>query len=170
MCDNSRVTNNDTLRRLRYAFDHSDSKMMDLFRLGGVEVTRAQLSAWLKRDEDPDFQACGDEILARFLNGMIIDRRGRREGPLPEPERRLSNNAVLAKLKIALTLRTEDLVEILASADCAVSQHELSAFFRRANHRHYRECQDQILRKFLQGVQIKFRAGSERGDAVPSSG
>ncbi len=157
VCDNPPVTNNDTLRRVRYAFDFSDSKMMQLFELGGREVSRAELSDWLKRDDNPDFQPCSDVVLATFLNGLIVDRRGRREGPQPEPETRLNNNLVLTKIKIALSLRSEDLVEILQLAAYGISQHELSAFFRRPGHRQFRECQDQILRRFLQGLQIKYR-------------
>ena len=157
MCDNASMTNNDVLRRIRYAFNYNDSKMMDLFRLGGLEASRAEISDWLKSDDDPEVQECVDRVLAQFLNGLIINNRGRREGPLPEPERRLNNNAVLAKLKIALSLRAEDLVEILALADYAISKHELSAFFRRPDNRHYRECKDQILRRFLRGVEAKYR-------------
>ena len=157
MCDNASMTNNDVLRRIRYAFNYNDSKMMDLFRLGGLEASRAEISDWLKSDDDPEVQECVDRVLAQFLNGLIINNRGRREGPLPEPERRLNNNAVLAKLKIALSLRAEDLVEILALAGYAISKHELSAFFRRPDNRHYRECKDQILRRFLRGVEAKYR-------------
>ncbi len=159
------MTNNDVLRRLRYAFDFDDSKMMNIFGLGGLEATRAEISDWLKRDDVPDFRECSDVVLATFLNGMIIDRRGRRDGPLPEAEKRLDNNAILVKLKIALSLRVEELAEILSLADWVISKHELSAFFRRPDHRHYRACQDQILRRFLRGLAVKFRGDSEGSPA-----
>ena len=149
------MTNNDVLRRIRFVFDYGDKKMMALFALGGLEASRAQVSDWLKRGEDPNFRECSDVVLARFLNGLIIDRRGRREGPLPEPEQRLDNNAILAKLRIALSLKTNDLVDILGRAGYVASQHELNAFFRRPDNRHYRVCQDQILRNFLRGLQIE---------------
>lgn len=151
------MTNNDILRRLRYAFDFDDAKMIALFGLGGGETTREQVSAWLKRDEDPDFEACRDTQLAIFLNGLISDRRGKRDGPPLEPERRLTNNIILRKLRIALNLRDEGMLELLALAGFAFSKHELSALFRKPGHRHFRECQDQVLRNFLKGVQLSFR-------------
>ena len=60
-------------------------------------------------------------------------------------------------LKIALNLKAEEIIELLALAGFHIGKHELSAFFRRADHKHYRECKDQILRNFLKGVQLKVR-------------
>jgi len=151
------MINNDILRRIRYIFDLDDSKMMALFGLADLEVTRAQISDWLKKEDDPAFQNCSDIQLAIFLNGFINDKRGKREGPQPEPERRLNNNIIFRKLKIALNLKDEDILEILALSDVSISKHELSAFFRKPGHKHYRECKDQILRNFLKGLQIKYR-------------
>jgi len=151
------VTNNDVLRRIRYAFDYSDSKMMAIFALAGHEVTREQVSAWLKGDEDPDFQKCRDVQLALFLNGLINDRRGKREGEQPEPERRLNYNLIFRKLKIALNLTAEDILAIFELTNVRLSKHELSAFFRKPSHKNYRECQSQVLRNFLMGLQLKYR-------------
>ncbi|APG28135.1 hypothetical protein A7E78_09940 [Syntrophotalea acetylenivorans] len=151
------MTNNDIMRRIRYIFDFNDSKMMDLFAAAGQQVTREQVSAWLKREEDPGYEKCRDRQLAIFLNGLIIDKRGKREGPQPEPERRLNNNIIFMKLKIALNLKAEEVLEVLRLAEFCISKHELSAFFRRPGHKQYRDCQDQILRNFLKGMQLKYR-------------
>ncbi|MBW6512763.1 MAG: DUF1456 family protein [Desulfuromonadaceae bacterium] len=151
------MTNNDILRRLRYAFDLSDAGMIATFALAAHEVTREQISAWLKKDEDPAFQDCRDVQLATFLNGFIIDRRGKKEGVQPMPEQRLTNNLVFRKLKIALELKDDDILELMALAGMRIGKHELSAFFRNTEHKHYRECQDQVLRKFLKGIQLKYR-------------
>ena len=152
------MTNNDILRRIRYIFDLSDSKMIAIFSLADYEATREQISDWLKKDDDPAFRECSDTHLAIFLNGWINDRRGKREGAQPEPEKRLTNNIVFMKLRIALNLKAEDILEIMALANLCISKHELSAFFRKPGHKHYRECKDQILRNFLKGVQLKYRA------------
>ncbi len=151
------MTNNDILRRIRYIFDFSDSKMMALFARADHPVTRRELSGWLKKDGDPFYRKCGDTELAIFLKGLINDRRGKREGPQSEPESSLNNNIILRKLKIALNLKSEDIMAIMALTDTRLSPHELSAFFRKPNHRHYRLCQDQILRKFLKGLRLKYR-------------
>jgi uncharacterized protein YehS (DUF1456 family) len=151
------MTNNDILRRVRYIFDFNDSKMITLFGLAEYQVTRAQISDWLKKDDHPAFQKCSDTILAIFLNGLINYKRGKRDGAQPEPEQRLTNNIILKKLKIALNLKTEDILEIISLTHLQISKHELSAFFRKPGHKHYRICNDQILRNFLKGMQIKYR-------------
>lgn len=151
------MTNNDILRRIRYTFDFNDSKMMAIFGLADHQVTREQVSNWLKKDEDAAFQQLEDIQLAIFLNGLINDKRGKREGPQPEPEQRLTNNMIFVKLKIALNLKAEDILDIMALADFNMSKHELSAFFRKPENKHYRDCKAQILRNFLKGVQLKYR-------------
>ncbi len=151
------MTNNDILRRIRYTFDFDDSKMIAIFGLAGHPVTREQISDWLKKEDDPAYRECSDIQLAIFLNGLINDKRGKKEGAQPEPEQQLTNNIIFRKLKIALNLKAEDILEIMGMANLSLSKHELSAFFRRPDHKHYRDCKDQILRKFLKGVQLKYR-------------
>ncbi|HEY5470475.1 MAG TPA: DUF1456 family protein [Bacteroidales bacterium] len=150
------MTNNDILRRLRFTFDFNDSKMIDLFGLADYEVTRAQISNWLKKDDDPAYQKLYDQQLAIFLNGFINDKRGKKEGAQPLPEKRLNNNIIFRKLKIALNLKDDDILGILGLVDMRFSKHELSAFFRKPDQNQYRLCEDQILRNFLYGLQVKY--------------
>jgi len=151
------MTNNDCLRRIRYILDFSDSKMIAIFGLANVETDRKEISAWLKQDDDEDFEECSDSSFAAFLNGMIVALRGEKEGDTPRVETRLNNNMVFIKLKIALSLKADEILKILKSAGQEISKHELSAFFRRPDHKHYRECKDQILRNFLNGLRINYR-------------
>ena len=151
------MTNNDILRRIRYTFNFDDTKMIAIFELGGLDVTRAEISDWLKKEEDPDYQKCNDVTLASFLNGLIIDKRGKKDGPQPEPETSLTNNIIFRKLKIALNLQADEVLMLIKRADFSLSKHELSAFFRKPDHKHFRKCKDQVLRYFLKGVQLKYR-------------
>jgi uncharacterized protein YehS (DUF1456 family) len=151
------VTNNDILRRIRYIFDFNDAKMIAIFAQAEYKVTREQISNWLKKEDDPAYENCHDKELAIFLDGLINDRRGKKEGPLHQPENNLTNNIIFRKLKIALDLQNDDVLEILALADLRISKHELSAFFRKPDHKHFRLCKDQILRNFLKGLQVKYR-------------
>ena len=153
------MTNNDVLRRVRYIFDISDSKMISIFSLADKAVTRQEISNWLKRDDDPEYINCPDIQMATFLNGFINEKRGKREGEQPKPETQLTNNLIFKKLKIALDLKAEDILEIISLANFCMSKHELSALFRKSTHKHYRECKDQILRYFLKGLQLKHRGG-----------
>jgi uncharacterized protein YehS (DUF1456 family) len=151
------MSNNDILRSIRYTFDFSDPAMIEIFGLAGLTVTRTEVSEWLKKEEDPGFKPVNDFKLAAFLNGLITYKRGDKEGPRSIPEKKINNNIILRKLKIALNLRDEDILDIFEKAGRKISKHELSAFFRKPDQSQYRECKDQNLRNFLQGLNMKFR-------------
>ena len=153
---------NDVLRRIRYVFDFNDKQMISIFSAANYTVTRSQVTAWLKQDDATGFQSCTDTELAIFLNGLINEKRGKKEGTQPEPETKLNNNIIFRKLKIALDFQADDVLETLELADFNMSKHELSAFFRKPGHKHYRECKDQILRNFLKGLQLKHRPEPEK--------
>ncbi len=152
------MNSNDILRRTRFIFDFNDAKMMALMSSKTQKVTRAEISDFLKKDDDPAQVKVSDSQLAVFLNSLIEEKRGKREGVEPVVEKRLTNNMVFMKLKIALSLKAEDVLDILKLANFKISKHELSAFFRKPGHKHYRECKDQILRNFLHGLQVKYRS------------
>ena len=150
--------NNDILSQLRYIWNFGDDKMISLFAKAGESVSRTEVCEWLKPEEDPAFQPLSDQRLALFLDGLIIDKRGQKEGSTPERVQRISNNTILRKLKIALQLTSHDMLDILQLANFPISEHELSALFRNTNHPHYRPCQDQLLRNFLKGLQKALRS------------
>jgi len=159
------MTNNDILRRLRYSFSFDDNKVMELFASGGLKANRTQISAWLKKDDDPACIELEDVNLAAFLNGFINEKRGKKDGPQPKPESELNNNLIFMKLRIALNLKDDDILAILKSVDLIIGKPELSAFFRRYDHKNRRHCKDQVLRNFLHGVQIKYH--SEKKNSTP---
>jgi len=151
------MENNDILKRMRYILDYDDDKMMKLFSLAGKEVTRAELSSWMKKEDDEDYLPLRDINLAYFLNGLIIKKRGQREGPLPKAEKSLTNNMIFRKLKIAYSFIDVDILKIFKLVDFNISKHELSAIFRKPGQSQYRACKDQFLRNFLMGLQLKIR-------------
>lgn len=149
------MTNNDILRRIRYLFNFSDLEVVALFKLAECDVDEAEVKNWLKKEDDPELVEMTDRELAIFFNGLIIQKRGKREGPQPEPEESLSNNMILMKLKIALNLKSEDILELFALVDRKISKPELSSFLRSADHYQYRPMMDQYLRNFLNALQVK---------------
>ena len=151
------LSNNDILRRSRYLFDFSDADMMAIFKLADYEVLRSQVCDWLKPEEDDALVEMTDRELAIFLNGLIIKNRGKREGPQPVPEKVLNNNIILRKMKIALELRAEDIVDMFALIGKKISKHELSAFFRHPDNKSYQPCLDQYLRNFFNALQAKYK-------------
>ena len=160
---------NDCLRRLRYILELDDNGMIAAFAEGGATVDRPAVSAWLKREEDEDYIPCEDNLFASFLNGLIIQRRGRRPGPPAVAEQQLTNNIVLKKLKIAVNLEAEEMLEMLSEQAVKLSKHELSAFFRNPSNRHYRECKDQVLRNLLSALQTKYRPSNAPTDDDPTA-
>ena len=150
------MTNNDILRRIRYIFDLTPNRMTDLYQLTSFELEKNQMNRWLKKEDDSNFIEISDKNLAIFLNGLIIEYRGKKEDSPSKVEDPLSNNMILRKLKIVLNLKSEDILELFALANKKISKHELSAFFRKPNHKSYRPCLDQYLRNFFTGLQIKY--------------
>jgi uncharacterized protein YehS (DUF1456 family) len=147
------VTHNDVLRSVRYLLNIPDAKLGDIIRLGGGEVSQADLAALLKKDDEDGYRACGHDLMARFLNGLVIYKRGKDEGRAPQPlEVPVTNNVVLKRLRVAFELKEDDLITLIEQSGLRVSKAELSAFFRRRDHRNYRECGDQFLRYLLKGL------------------
>ena len=102
---------------------------------------------------------CMDDLMATFLDGLIIDRRGPPQSgskPPPEPDR-LTNNAILKKIRIALKLQEADMIEILAAGGQRMSKGEITALFRKPGHKHFRACGDQVVRAFLRGLTARLR-------------
>ncbi len=73
----------------------------------------------------------------------------------------MTNNDILKKLRVALHLRNDEIVEILKLADFKVTTSELGALFRNEDHPKYKECGDQLLRNFLNGLIIHMRGPME---------
>ncbi|HCR96661.1 MULTISPECIES: YehS family protein [Halomonas] len=160
------MTNNDIFRRIRYCFDLKDTAVLKVFALAEFTVSEEQVSGWLKKEEDEKFLKMRDRELAAFLNGFISYKRGKRDGEQPAPESNLNNNMVFQKLRIALNLKADDILAIFEQAEFRLSNHELSAFFRKPTHKNYRECKDQVLRNFLMGLQFQQRPESRGSEEV----
>jgi len=150
------MLNNDILRRLRYTLNLSDNEMIAMFASANRAVSRQQVSAWLKKEDTSGYEECMDRTMATFLNGLINEKRGKREGIQPNPENKINNNIIFKKLRIAFNLKDDDILAILEDAGLRISKHELSAFFRAPEHRQSRQYKDQVLRNFLQGLQNKY--------------
>jgi len=164
------MTNNDLLIRLRYALDIKDTDMAKIFQLGGIELSKDEVRKILTKrededsifdpDPDEDYMACNFKMLDGFLNGFITFKRGGQDNkpkPAAPTKPDYPNNLFIKKVKVALSLTTDDLIEIFKLADAEVSKSELSAIFRKPDHRHYRQCLDRDIRRFLQGLTIKNR-------------
>jgi uncharacterized protein YehS (DUF1456 family) len=150
------MTNNDLLRRLRYALNLNGTTMAEIFALAGYEIGPAEALLFLKKEEEHGYTACDDRVMGLFLDGLITYKRGPQEQKpaVVQPATALNNNLILRKLRIALELNEEDMIGILKLADVHISKSELSAMFRAVGHRNYKLCGNQFLRNFIRGLTI----------------
>ena len=147
------MLNNDVMRSLRYILNVNDAKIAEIARLNGCELPDEEAVAYLKKEDEEGYKPCGDRIMAHFLDGLVIYKRGKDASrPTPPIELPINNNIVLKKLRVAFELKEDDLHDILKSVDFPVSKPELNALFRKAGHSNYRACGDQLLRNFLKGL------------------
>ncbi|MFJ7746404.1 DUF1456 family protein [Peribacillus sp. NPDC097295] len=172
--------NHDILIRVRYALDIKNKDMVEIFKLGGVNVTQEEVMEMLTKpkeedydeyeDDDVDFYEyeddsikCNNKMMESFLNGLIIFKRGKQDPKPGQPEspaptgKESVNNVLLKKLKIALTLTSEDMIEILGDAGVNITKGELGAILRKEGHRNYKQCGDRYARNFLKGLTLKYR-------------
>ena len=174
------MDNNDILIRLRYALDVRDIEMVKIFKLGGVELTTEEVRKLLIKSKDTyqynndvddhdeieemeENIKCKNSMLESFLNGFIIFKRGKQDpkpgqSELPALKNNENpNNMMLKKLKIALSLTSDDVLDIFKETGITLSKGELSALFRKEGHKHYKECGDKYARNFIKGLAIKNR-------------
>ncbi|GAB2545166.1 YehS family protein [Rhodanobacter koreensis] len=154
------MINNDVLRAIRYMLDLSDGKVVEITHLtdANFPIAKEDVQAFLKKDEEPGYVECSSKVLAHFLDGLVVYRRGRDESQPPRPvEKRVTNNVVLKKLRVAFELKDVDMHQILEAAGFPISKPELSALFRQPDHKNFRLCGDQLLRNFLKGLTLRLR-------------
>ena len=168
------MNNNDILSRLRYALDLKDSVLVEMFGLGGLKTNRVEVKEMLTKtnDDSNDEMQMNEYVreidnitLESFLNGLISSKRGVQEttGNTPQPflmseeGHRNVNNILLKKVKIALSLTSEDILEILEDVGVTISKNELSAVLRKEGHRNYKPCGDRYARNFLKGLANRYR-------------
>jgi uncharacterized protein YehS (DUF1456 family) len=81
------MTNNDILKKLRVALKLKDFEILEILKLSNFEMSKAELSALFRKEDHPNYQECGDQVLRKFLNGLITKNRG------PRPEKKESKSA-----------------------------------------------------------------------------
>ena len=151
------MINNDVIRSIRYMLNISEFKLVDIVKLGGGEVTQGEMNAYLKKEDEAGFEECGQNVMSRFLNGLVYFKRGKDDTRPPLAPELPTNNVVLKKLRVAFELKDEDIISMLDKDGFKVSKTELSALFRKEGHQNYRPCGDQFLRSFLKGLTARLR-------------
>ena len=155
------MTNNEILRRIQHALNLKNAQIIKAIEQADVTVAHDQVINWLKDDNDKSCSKMKDKELAVFLNGFINLKRGKKEGEQPKPEVALTNNMIFMKLRIALNMKAEDVLDVLEVVGINLSKYEIGAYFRKPENKNYKVCEDQLLCDFLNGVQFTNRPDSE---------
>ena len=134
------MINSDILRRIRYAFNFNDKLMLEIFQLGKIILDKDTLLGHLKKEEEEGYIPLYPAAMTAFLDGLILKMRGAPKTPIKQSvmHENFSNNMVLRKLRIAYEFKEEDLLAILKRGGMEISRSELSAFFRKKDHKNYK--------------------------------
>jgi len=153
---------NDILYKIKKALNLSQEEMMEAYKLADYKMDATHLDSLLKRRQDEGSKLCSYEELGVFLDGFVILKRG------PSPKKsnndeavELTNNLILKKLRIALELKEAETEIIFSLADVELSKQQLASLFRKEGHKNFKECSDELLIAFLDGLDEFYFVGDE---------
>ena len=93
------MNNNDIFKKLRVALQLRDEQIIEILELVDFRISKAELAAFFRNQDHPNFMECGDQVLRNFLNGLVIHLRGTRENPKNAMDVISQNNS---KVKLAV--------------------------------------------------------------------
>jgi len=143
---------NDILYKIQKALNLSQEEMLEAYKLAEYNMDATHLDSILKRHQDKGFKLCSYEELGVFLDGFVILKRG------PSPKKKnddvveLTNNLILKKLRIALELKEAETEIIFSLGEAELSKQQLASLFRKEGHKNFKECSDELLIAFLDGM------------------
>lgn len=159
------MNTNEILIKLKYALNIENDAMVEIFAHADVNISSDEVKKMLDFEkEDSESSKMMNSDLESFLNGYIIYKRGKPEpkpgqidkSPLSIVDAKNLNNIVMKKLKIALSLSSQDMLDIFSSVGGDLTKGELSNLFRKEGHKHYKRCNDKIATDFLDGLAKRF--------------
>jgi uncharacterized protein YehS (DUF1456 family) len=147
------MNTNDILYKITQALTLTPKDILDIYKLEDYPMDEAHLDGLLKRKYDKDFISCSYEELGVFLDGLIAFKRGEsRDKPANDEAVVLDNNLIIKKLRIALNLKEYEIDLVFKLADIELTKQQIKSIFRNPNHKNYKVCSDELLDKFLEGL------------------
>lgn len=147
------INTNEVLYHIQQALNLTVEEMTEAYKLEAYTMETSHLESLLKRRQDEGFTLCSYEELGIFLDGFVTLKRG------PSPKKtnddeviELTNNLILKKLRIALELKEAEIEIIFGLADVELSKQQLASLFRKEGHKNFKECSDELLMAFLEGL------------------
>ncbi len=151
---------NDILYKIQKALNLSQEEMLEAYKLADYKMEATHLDSLLKRRQEEGSKLCSYEELGVFLDGLVILKRG------PNPKKKnddkvveLTNNLILKKLRIALELKEAETEIIFSLGEAELSKQQLASLFRKEGHKNFKECSDELLMAFLDGMDEFYYVG-----------
>lgn len=156
------INTNEILYRIKKALNLSTEEMIKAYTLEDYKMEASHLESLLKRRLDDGFKLASYEELGVFLDGLVTLKRG------PSPKKtnddeavELTNNLILKKLRIALELKEAEAEIIFGLGDVELSKQQMASLFRKEGHKNFKECSDELLMAFLDGLDEFYYSGEE---------
>jgi len=151
---------NKILQRIAKALYFNVNDIVHIYELEEFPKSKDEIRALLQDEHSKKFKEASYEDLGIFLDGLVSKKRGKLD-KANEEEQALSNNLILKKLRVALNLKSHEMVMIFALVDIEISPSQINAFFRKEGHKNYRPCSDKMLFDFLDGLEEFNYTGEE---------
>ena len=147
------MNTNDILYKIQKALKLSSDDILKAYELAEYKMESEYLDNLLKKRQDKGYKICSFEELGIFLDGLVTFKRG------PSPTKanadeivELTNNLILKKLRIALELKEPETEIIFSLGEATLSKQQLASLFRKEGHKNFKECSDELLQSFLDGL------------------
>lgn len=141
---------NRLIKEIQEALDLKDLTVVLIYKTADESLSKEDILDVLKEREESGFTELNDEGFCLFLDGFIGYKRGEIKSSGFEGE--LTNNKILKKLRVALNFKDEDMLATFKKSGREIKKSELSAFFRREDHKNYKDLRDKYLLEFIRGL------------------
>ena len=153
---------NDILFKLKTALSIDNESLIKAYALAEYEMKEERLNSILKRRQDKGYEDATYEELGVFLDGLVLLKRGPSDKVANDDEVvALTNNLILKKVRVAMELKEPELVILFALAEVSLTKRQIGSLFRKEGSKNFKECSDELLIKFLEGLDEFYYDGEE---------
>jgi len=144
------MTNNYLLKSIQKEVKLNTVEILKIYKLIDKKVTTADVEDILRDEHDEKYIQLSNDGFLLFLDAFITYKRGSSDKKNLKID--LTNNTILKKLRVAFSLKDDDMIRVFASCGVNFSKSELTPYFRSEKHKNYRHCSDSLLKSFISGL------------------